>query len=223
MPAGLSLSISTTWRGQRYDDPYSAVNKMVSDFKADFDLSAGRVSEFMMETMNDIYKQLEYVHGKQWPLNDSMFGTSSRNLAMRSGAGLASVKQSISVRTSASSGGFIVTGTISPGLLTVHETGATITAKSSKYLTIPLRAALDSRGLPLRQRARDWENTFVASSKNGRNLFIYQRQGKDIVPLYLLKSSVYIPPRLKMRDTVAEFGDLLYWRLEREFTANFKA
>lgn len=217
----LSLSVSTTYKGETFDSPYAAVNKAVSDFKADFDLVAGRISEMMLQTLNDIFAQLKYMHGQQWPLNDSTFGTSSKNLAMRSGGGLDSIQRTITVRTASSATGFSVEGSISTGLLTVHETGVTITANRAKYLTIPLRAALDSRGLPLRARARDWQNTFVRASK-GR-LYIFRRDGKNIVPLYLLKQSVYIPPRLHMADTVSQYADMFYWQLEREFTKGFVA
>ena len=53
-------------------------------------------------------------------------------------------------------------------------------------------AALDSTGQPLQSSPRDWPNTFVAQSKAG-NLLIFQRRGTSIVPLYVLKTSVYHP------------------------------
>ena len=70
-----------------------------------------------------------------------------------------------------------------------------------KWLQLPLPAALDSRGLPLKPGPRSWGNTFVAKSKVG-NLLIFQRQGKPVTPLYVLKTSVYIPARLGMADTI---------------------
>ena len=83
----------------------------------------------------------------------------------------------------------------------VQEFGTTITSKTAKYLTVPLPAALDSKGVPRKKNAREWDNTFVAQSKAG-NLIIFQREGAKIVPLYVLKSSVTIPPRLGMRKTL---------------------
>lgn len=145
----------------------------------------------LRQALDKLYNDLAIRHGNAWPT-----GTTSRTLSVRSGGGLRSIKESIKVDIS----GNEVTGSISAAKLSVHETGATITAKNVQYLTIPLTAAMDSRGLPLRARARDWENTFVARSKRG-NLIIFQRQtGGKILPLYLLKHSVKIPPRLGMGE-----------------------
>lgn len=88
-----------------------------------------------------------------------------------------------------------------PFPLSVHEDGTTITARRAKFLTIPLPAALDSRGVPLRRNARAWDKTFVQMSKRG-NLLIFQRRGTMLVPLYLLKKSVVLPPRLKAQETL---------------------
>jgi hypothetical protein len=85
--------------------------------------------------------------------------------------------------------------------LKTHEYGATIKVKNAKYLTIPLRAALSAQGVPLKQKAKDWPNTFIAKSKKG-NLIIFQRRGADIVPLYVLKKEVKIPKRLGLGDTL---------------------
>jgi hypothetical protein len=49
--------------------------------------------------------------------------------------------------------------------------------------------------------ARDWPNTFVAKTKAG-NLVIFQKRGATIVPLYVLKTQVTIPPRLNMRTSL---------------------
>jgi hypothetical protein len=55
--------------------------------------------------------------------------------------------------------------------------------------------------VPYRRSARDWDNTFVARSKKG-NLIIFQRRGVQITPLYVLKTSVKIPARLGMGQTL---------------------
>lgn len=70
----------------------------------------------------------------------------------------------------------------------IHETGGTIKAKRAKYLTIPLPAAMTPRGV-LRKPARQWTDTFV------RNKIIFQKKGKKVVPLFVLKESVTIPAR----------------------------
>ena len=89
-----------------------------------------------------------------------------------------------------------------PGYVGIHERGGTIRPRRARYLTIPLPAALDSRGVALRARARDWPDTFIATSRRG-NLIIFQRRGrKEVVPLYVLKKSVRIPPRLGLTRTL---------------------
>ena len=65
-------------------------------------------------------------------------------------------------------------------------------------MTIPLDAALNANGTPKKKRARDWKDTFVAKSKRG-NLIIFQKRGRRIVPLYVLKKRVRIPARLGLR------------------------
>lgn len=83
----------------------------------------------------------------------------------------------------------------------IQEFGGTISAENGKYLCIPLPAALDSSGVPLKSSSRDWPNTFVKTSKAG-NLLIFQRRGTSVIPLYVLKTSVVIPPRLGMKKTL---------------------
>jgi hypothetical protein len=82
-------------------------------------------------------------------------------LSSRSGGGLRSIKDSIKVTAGNPNE---VTGSITTGKMTVHETGATITPRKAQYLTVPLTPALNSSGLPLRSSAREWDNTFIATS-----------------------------------------------------------
>ena len=83
----------------------------------------------------------------------------------------------------------------------VHEYGAVIRAKKAKFLTIPLPAALNSKGIPKKMSAREWDKTFIQTSKAG-NLIIFRTQGRRIIPLYVLKSEVRIKPRLGMGLTL---------------------
>lgn len=100
----------------------------------------------------------------------------------------------------------------------IHEYGGTIKPVNSQWLTIPLEAAKTRAGVA-RGGARDYKNTFFATSKAG-NLILFQRLGKsaggrqkrrtfvrngvreksDIEPLFLLVKEVTIPARLGMRD-----------------------
>lgn len=87
----------------------------------------------------------------------------------------------------------------------IHETGGTITPKNSKYLAIPLSAALTPAGV-LKKKPREYNNTFVMKSKNG-NLIIAQKRGSRmsrIVALFVLKKKVEIPARHYMSRTAEE-------------------
>lgn len=157
------------------------------------------VGREMRKALEQVYTQLERKHGRSWPLGGAPFGTdpSRQRLGRRSGRGLRSIKDSIQVR----SGRDNLYGQISTGRLTVHETGAVITAKRAKYLALPMIDALNSRGEPIYSSPRHWRNTFVARSKRG-NLIIFQRLvGGKVVPLYMLKRKVRMPARLGLGQT----------------------
>jgi hypothetical protein len=79
--------------------------------------------------------------------------------------------------------------------LVIHEMGGVIRGHG-KLLTIPLPAALNSQGLPIRG-IRQWENTFIARSHAG-NIIVFQRRLNEVVPLYVLVPQVRIRPRLGM-------------------------
>lgn len=103
----------------------------------------------------------------------------------------------------------------------IHETGGTITPKRTKYLAIPLKAALTPGG-DLRQKPRDYNNTFVMKTKNG-NLIIAQKQGSRmsrIVSLFILKKQVHIPARHYLSRTVDEIAprclEIMTRSIERE-------
>lgn len=153
----------------------------------------------LVRTLDKIYADLVAKHGSPWPTGGSPWGTAPGVLAKRSGRGLKSIKASR--KTEMGPAFSYVKGQISTGSMTIHETGGTVSAKG-RYLTIPFREALNSKGLPLKRRARDWDNTFVRMSRRG-NLIIFRKDGSGrVVPLYLLKKSVRIPQRLGLEETV---------------------
>lgn len=178
--------------------------------RSEVELTLKRVSSTMAER-----------HSEAWPISDNMFGTASDRLTRRSGAGLASLLDSVSVSRGPGAAD-IAYGSISAGLLTKHETGAVVSAKRGKYLAIPLRAVLDQRGLPLKSSPRDWPNTFIRQTRRG-GLFIFQRQGRKAVPLYLLKNTVTIKPRLGLGEAfdaqLGYFESKALLALEKEFGA----
>jgi hypothetical protein len=165
--------------------------------------AAQQVTRELKFTLQRVAAKMRELHSAGW---NGQLVNGSEYLQKRSGDGLQSILDSIRV-----TGGQLsaVEGSIGTGTMSIHETGGVISAVNSQYLTIPLPAALDNRGVPLRASARDWENTFVQRSRRG-NLIIFQKRGKQVVPLYLLKPSVKIKPRLHLEDTI--MGELPYFQ-----------
>jgi hypothetical protein len=73
----------------------------------------------------------------------------------------------------------------------IHELGGTVVPKKGQWLTIPLPAARTAAGVS-RGPARSFPNTFFKMSKAG-NLILFQKDGKKLIPLYVLKKSITIP------------------------------
>lgn len=183
--------ISLQFGGRSYPDPKSGMDAIVATIRNTWNAEAGTVAKALFAYLTEVADILAQRNSGSWP-----GGTTSSSIASRSGESVASILKSVNVegttwdRLQGSIGG--------RSTLWIHEYGGTIS--SSKLLTIPLPAALSSRGVPLKSSAADWSNTFVARSKAG-NLIIFQRQGLGvIVPLYVLKDSVHIPARLGMRQ-----------------------
>ncbi|MDD5486112.1 MAG: phage virion morphogenesis protein [Dehalococcoidales bacterium] len=86
----------------------------------------------------------------------------------------------------------------------IHETGGTIRATRTRYLTIPMPAALTPAGV-VRKPARRWLNTFVRTVKG--NKYIFSKEGGRAVPIFLLKQTVKIPKRPYIAPSVAEVKD----------------
>lgn len=205
--------LEAKYRGKAYSTASDAVKALIEDIDRGYkkipDVLRNEVGRYLDRVKNELVaKHSQPYDGKK----------SGDSLKRRSGAGLKSIMESIKVqagseieRVSASIGGNFV--------MRVHEYGATITPKTAKYLTIPLPAALDSRGLPKKPRARDWNNTFIAPTKSG--LIIFQKRASRIVPLYLLKKSVTIKPRLGMYDKLDDMSGYLLSRVIAEVEKHF--
>lgn len=96
----------------------------------------------------------------------------------------------------------------------IQEVGGVINAKPGGWLTVPLPAALDARGVA--RRARTYPNTFIARSKVG-NLLIFQKQGGgQIVPLFVLRKSVKLPGLQYGARGVSKAMPQLFRRLDEE-------
>lgn len=184
------LTIEFEFRNKRFTDASAGLRAFSKEVAEDFRRVTPVLKREMLAYLRLVALAMQKLHSGAWPA-----GTTDRTLSTRSGTALKSIMESI-----------VVTGDTYDDLqggiggvfyLRTHEFGATIRPKKAKYLVIPLPEALDSRGVPIHDNPRDWDRTFIATSKKG-NLIIFRRDGKSIVPLYVLKKSVTIKPRLNM-------------------------
>ena len=192
--------------GKEYQSLEKGLGGVARDIK---NLPKDMITEYKRELkkfLDSIADVMEKRHSEPYTGNRSTAG----KLHRRSGIGVASIRKSINIQGNTIN---TLTGEIG-GIkrLAIHEFGGVVTPKSKKFLTIPLPAALDSSGVPIRQSARDWDNTEVIRSAGGR-LMIIQRRGRRIIPLYILTKRVLIKKRLGMRDAVqrrlSDFADTL--------------
>ena len=189
------FTIEFEFRNQKWTDAQKGLAAFVSAVSGDWGRAEMALSREMKAFLDEVAKALETRHSTPWPK-----GTTEKTLSRRSGGLTQSIVESVRVEgnTLATMRGVIGSD---KKYARIQETGGTVYPKKAKFLAIPLPSALDSRGLPKRSKPRDWPNTFVARSRKG-NLLIFQRRGTLVIPLYVLKSSVYIPPRLGLRKTL---------------------
>ena len=197
------ISLEFDFRNQRFRDASKGLEAVARELQRAPEKLTPILRSELSRYLEAVKTSLQRRHSKPFNNPNNVPVTGEENLLRRSGKGLKGIRY----RTR---GGKII-DTVQGELtidfpLSVHEAGATIRASSSKFLTIPLSAALDSRGIPLRARARDWDNTFVRQSRRG-NLIIFRRTPTGIVPLYLLRRSVQLPPRLKAQETLNAGAD----------------
>lgn len=212
------VTIELDWRGKRYRSVERGLNALAKDLQEDTEKWGGIARRVLREYMDGVVLSVQQRTTTAYPSGTSPPGQFPGTLSRRSGKLSASLNPNqvtiegddTNVRV-----GFTLTG-----IAAVHERGATIRPKRASYLTIPLPAALDSRGLPRRPNARAWKNTFVQRSKKG-NLLIFQKQGKDLVPLYVLKKSVRIPRRLGFEEAFNSGRDFVADKLAQEILKEF--
>jgi hypothetical protein len=188
MPAQVA-QLQLKFRGRTYPDAISGLDEVMDLFKKTWEGSARQGRQALQDYLEHVALVLYDRNSKSWP-----GGTTATSISRRTGRSADSILRSVTV-----------TGTTWETLkgaiggssqLYIHEYGGTMTSSGGKMLTIPLPAALSQSGTspPF---ARQWRNTFVATSRKG-NLIIFQRRGREIVPLYVLKDQVKIPARLGM-------------------------
>jgi hypothetical protein len=181
-------SFQLVYKGETYERAAAGLRALSRSMETKVDTLAPVLREAVDDYLDEVILRLEAQHGEPWP-----GGTSPSSLSVRSGellAGLRRGKRTTGTRFRDITGRIVV-----PDPYAIHEFGGVVSAEKTAYLTIPLPAAMDSRGVPIKRSARDWTNTFVRQSKAG-NLIIFQRRGRVIVPLYVLKREVRLPPRL---------------------------
>lgn len=194
-----ATGIEARYRGRRMSVD-AAIQRAILDlrhFRAVRLPAAARraLQEYLNFVRDDVLRRTSAA----WPS-----GTGGNSLSSRSGTAKRSIAESVQVtgRDLHTLRGMI--GGI--WYLKTHENGATIRPKRSQYLTVPLSAALNPNGTPKKRSAREWSNTFVQRSKKG-NLLIFQKQGRRILPLYVLKKQIDIPRRLGMWDSLNKNAD----------------
>ena len=190
------LKVEIDYKTKRYTDALVGLKALSDDMNLIWDGMPALLADELKRYLTSVADSIAQKNSGPWP-----GGTTPVSLSSRSGALVKSVVQSVKVKYAGSIDS--VQGEIGGNFYAVvQEYGAIITVKKAKWLTIPLPAALDSRGVPLKKSAKDWDHTFIARSKKG-NLLIFRKVGASkIVPLYALKKSVKIPPRLNMRTRV---------------------
>lgn len=192
------MPISVAIDGRTFKTVAQGLSTFEREFNQAFDKAARPISRELKRALQKVASEMTRRHSIPW----SPGGSPRDRLFRRTGKGIAGIKRTIKVRGTRTLG--TVTGQIgAPFPISVHEKGATVRAKRAQFLTIPLPAALDSRGVPLRRRARDWPNTFIQRSRRG-NLIIFQKTGDGIVPLFLLRKQVKLPPRLGLEKELRE-------------------
>jgi hypothetical protein len=206
------VEIQFAFRNRRFVDAGRGLEALSRTMGRDLDRSAPVLSRELKTFLEGVAEAMARRHGTAWP-----GGTSDRTLSRRSGGLIASIKQSVTVRSQRLAD--IEGGIGGAFYLRTHEYGATIRPKKAKYLAIPLPEALNANGTPKLASPRLWKNTFVKQSKNG-NLLIFQKRGRLIVPLYVLKKEVKIRPRLGLGETLRAglpfFVDRAMSRLARQ-------
>ena len=192
----MQLGFDVSVNGKQVQDSGFALDISAQHVEQIMDTIMPEIKSALLETLQRVAAKLVELHGNPWP---GTVASDSKTLYRRSGYGLDFIKQSIDV---SGAGMDELVGVIkAPSYMMAHEDGGIVRASGSKFLAIPLPAAMDGRGNKLRQRATDWPNTFIHRGKSGA-LLIFQRRGAEVVPLYILKPSIYLRPRLKMVETM---------------------
>lgn len=164
-------------------------------------------TRLVKETHNaikDSVKKYMLVALREARLNVTGGGAAKDRLNVRSG----DLRRSISINVQDE--GKVTRGTIGSNVVyaRIHELGGTIKPITKRYLTIPFPGTKTPAGVG-RGSARDYSNTFFKKSKAG-NLILFQKNGKSIVPLFLLRDKpVQIPARPYLMPAMEKIKPML--------------
>lgn len=209
-------SSDTIFRGKSYGSLDGALRAMVDEIE----ISLDKLPQIMREEL------LAYLQRVAKNTTDRFIPFSKRNkgqqkeLQIRSGETKQLIKSSPRARNV---GKDLVEGSIGgPKHLEINEFGGIELPKpGDKYVFIPLDAALTNKGIPIAKNPKNWRNTFIRKTKKGNLIMFQRRPNKQIVPLYVLKPAVRIPPRLKMTRAINAaapyFEKKLFDRIEKVF------
>ncbi len=183
------------FNGRYYQDLGQAFSKMMNGIEYDMSKISPMVE---MELRAYIKRAANNVTDKFTPYSPGP-NTGDR-LQNRSGDAKSQLRSRQSVvKTNSAKFNFNYQGSIKgPGYLNIQEDGGTIVA-SSGYIAIPLPDALDSRGMPLKPGPSSWKNTYIKKSRKG-TIIVFTKIRRRSVPIYVLKKSVTIRPRLRMME-----------------------
>ncbi len=194
-----ALTIEFEFRNQRFKDAAKGLGFVGKTLESGMTRMGPVLKRELKNYLDTVASALVTQHSAPWP-----GGTGVKSLSSRSGKAIASIPAS--VRVSGTTINTIQGQIGGVSYLRTHEFGATIKAKNAfknlpggPYMTIPLPASLSADGTPKKPEGlRGWDKWFVVKSKMG-NWVILRREGRELVPLYILKRQVHIPPRLNMR------------------------
>lgn len=132
-------------------------------------------------------------------VNERLSGHSATSLGVRTGDLRRSFKKAVSGDNINDLTMFVFT---TSKYAQIHETGGTIYPKNTKYLAIPLTAAMTSSGVSRYKSPRDIALVYGGRSKAG-NIILRTpgMKGKAGIPMFVLVKSVTIPARLNMMAT----------------------
>lgn len=184
------------YRGVRYNRINSAFGAALDDIDNDFKKLTKEYErelkgyiERVARNVTDKFKQ--YKHGKS-PYDRLMNRTGRAKRELRASP---TVRRTDGNKFNAAYIGR-VTG---PDYLNIQEDGGWLTAKSGKYITIPLPAALNPNGTPKKRSMSEWRNTFTKKTRKGA-IVVFHKKGGKAIPIYVLKKRVYIKPRLRLGE-----------------------